>query len=153
MIITRENIARISLEIKRQNKTIVFTNGCFDIIHPGHIYYLSEAKKLGDYLIVGLNTDSSVKRLKGEERPINTEEDRAIVMDCLKPVDFVVFFDEDTPLKLIKAISPNVLVKGGDYKKNEIVGAEFVEQTNGKVIIIPFLEGKSTTQIIEKMSK
>lgn len=153
MIITRENIARISLEIKRQNKTIVFTNGCFDIIHPGHIYYLSEAKKLGDYLIVGLNTDSSVKRLKGEERPINTEEDRAIVMDSLKPVDLVVFFDEDTPLELIKAISPNVLVKGGDYKKNEIVGAEFVEQTGGKIIIIPFLEGKSTSKIIEKMSK
>lgn len=153
MIISRDNISRIAQEIRSQNKTIVFTNGCFDIIHPGHIYYLSEAKKFGDYLIIGLNTDASVRRLKGEGRPINSEQDRAIVMDGLKPVDIVVFFDEDTPLALIQEISPNVLVKGGDYKADTIVGADFMKQTNGKVVIIPFLEGKSTTKIIEKINK
>ena len=153
MIISRDNISRIAQEIKSQNKTIVFTNGCFDIIHPGHIYYLSEAKKFGDYLIIGLNTDASVRRLKGEGRPINSEQDRAIVMDGLKPVDIVVFFDEDTPLALIQEISPDVLVKGGDYKADTIVGADFMKQRNGKVVIIPFLEGKSTTKIIEKINK
>ncbi|MEN6295329.1 MAG: D-glycero-beta-D-manno-heptose 1-phosphate adenylyltransferase [Chloroherpetonaceae bacterium] len=151
MILSRENISKISTELKEQGKTIVFTNGCFDIIHLGHIYYLSEAKKLGDYLIIGLNTDSSVKKLKGPERPINSEQDRAIVLDALKSVDFVVLFDEETPLELIREISPNILVKGGDYKADEIVGADFMKQHNGKVIIIPYLQGKSTTKIIEKI--
>ncbi len=151
MILSRENISKISTELKRQGKTIVFTNGCFDIIHLGHIYYLSEAKKLGDYLIIGLNTDSSVKKLKGAERPINSEQDRAMVLDALKSVDFVVLFDEDTPLELIREISPNILVKGGDYKADEIVGADFMKQHNGKVMIIPYLQGKSTTKIIEKI--
>jgi len=151
MILSRENISKISTELKKQGKTIVFTNGCFDIIHLGHIYYLSEAKKLGDYLIIGLNTDSSVKKLKGPERPINSEQDRAMVLDALKSVDFVVLFDEDTPLELIREISPNILVKGGDYKADEIVGADFMKQHNGKVMIIPYLQGKSTTKIIEKI--
>lgn len=151
MILSRENISKIATELKKQGKTIVFTNGCFDIIHLGHIYYLSEAKKLGDYLIIGLNTDSSVKKLKGPERPINSEQDRAMVLDALKSVDFVVLFDEDTPLELIREISPNILVKGGDYKADEIVGADFMKQHNGKVMIIPYLQGKSTTKIIEKI--
>ncbi|HAW07612.1 MAG TPA: D-glycero-beta-D-manno-heptose 1-phosphate adenylyltransferase [Bacteroidetes bacterium] len=151
MILSRENISKISTELQEQGKTIVFTNGCFDIIHLGHIYYLSEAKKLGDYLIIGLNTDSSVKKLKGPERPINSEQDRAMVLDALKSVDFVVLFDEDTPLELIREISPNILVKGGDYKADEIVGADFMKQHNGKVMIIPYLQGKSTTKIIEKI--
>jgi len=151
MILSRENISKISAELQEQGKTIVFTNGCFDIIHLGHIYYLSEAKKLGDYLIIGLNTDSSVKKLKGPERPINSQQDRAIVLDALKSVDFVVLFDEDTPLELIRETSPNILVKGGDYKADEIVGADFMKQHNGKVVIIPYLQGKSTTKIIEKI--
>jgi D-beta-D-heptose 7-phosphate kinase/D-beta-D-heptose 1-phosphate adenosyltransferase len=151
MILSRENITKVVSDFKKQNKTIVFTNGCFDIIHSGHIYYLSEAKKLGDYLIVGLNTDSSVKRLKGNSRPINSELDRAIVLDCLKPVDFVVLFDEDTPLSLIQEISPDILVKGGDYNPDEIVGSDFMKQKNGRVVIIPFLVGKSTTSIIKKI--
>ncbi|MCE5304925.1 MAG: D-glycero-beta-D-manno-heptose 1-phosphate adenylyltransferase [Chloroherpetonaceae bacterium] len=151
MILSRENISKIATELQEQGKTIVFTNGCFDIIHLGHIYYLSEAKKLGDYLIIGLNTDSSVKKLKGPERPINSEQDRAMVLDALKSVDFVVLFDEDTPLELIREISPNILVKGGDYKADEIVGADFMKQHNGKVVIIPYLQGKSTTKIIEKI--
>ncbi len=151
MILSLENISQISTELQKQGKTIVFTNGCFDIIHLGHIYYLSEAKKLGDYLIIGLNTDSSVKKLKGPERPINSEQDRAMVLDALKSVDFVVLFDEDTPLELIREISPNILVKGGDYKADEIVGADFMKQHNGKVMIIPYLQGKSTTKIIEKI--
>lgn len=107
-----------------QNKTIVFTNGCFDILHRGHVTYLNEAKKLGDLLVVGLNSDASVKRLKGETRPINSEQDRKFVLQNLKSVDFVEIFEDDTPLELIKAIMPNILVKGGDWKVEQIVGPD-----------------------------
>ena len=153
MICSLEYIKNIAEKAKKENKKIVFTNGCFDIIHSGHCFYLTEAKKLGDILIVGLNTDASVKRLKGETRPVNNEDDRAIVLSCLKPVDYVVLFDEDTPFNLIRNIIPNVLVKGGDYTIDNIVGADIVLENGGEVKVIPFVEGKSTTKIIEKISK
>lgn len=150
MLVSTELIGKISQELNSQNKTIVFTNGCFDIIHSGHISYLAESKKLGDILIIGLNSDNSVKRLKGENRPINTQNDRAIVLSGLKSVDYVCIFEEDTPLNLILTIKPNVLTKGGDYKIEEIVGYEFLTQNNGEVVIIDFVDGKSTTNIINK---
>ncbi len=131
---------------------IVFTNGCFDIIHRGHIEYLKKAKSLGDVLIVGLNSDNSVQRLKGDKRPINNESDRAVVLRELKSVDFVVIFEEDTPLELIKKIRPDILVKGGDWPTNQIVGHEFVLKNGGEVYSIPFIEGYSTTNIIKKIT-
>lgn len=131
----------------------VFTNGCFDILHAGHIQYLKEAKKLGDILVVGVNTDESVKRLKGEDRPINSLEDRLTLLSALEDVDYVVPFREDTPLELIKKVSPDVLVKGGDYQNDGIVGAEEVKKRGGKVQTLPFVDGKSTTNILEKVRK
>ncbi len=151
MLLNRKTISKLAVELKNNEKKLVFTNGCFDIIHSGHIKYLTEARKLGDYLIVGLNSDNSVKILKGEERPINNEEDRAAVLCGLKAVDFVTIFDEETPAELIREIIPNVLVKGGDYIVETVVGADTVQNNGGKVIIIPFVEGKSTTRIINKM--
>lgn len=132
-------------------KTFAFTNGCFDILHPGHLYSLAQTAKEADYLIVGLNSDASVKRLKGPERPINSTESRAIVMANLVLVDAVIVFEEDTPLELISALLPNVLVKGGDYTIDTIVGAKEVIANGGKVIINPIVEGFSTTNIIEKI--
>ena len=137
---------------KKREKKIVFTNGCFDIIHAGHIQYLYEAKKLGDKLVIGLNSDDSVRRLKGETRPVNPQSSRAAILAFMGDVDMVVIFEQDTPLKLIKAILPNVLVKGGDWKTNEIVGSEIVLNNNGTVKSLSFIEGFSTTSIIEKMS-
>lgn len=151
MLISKDTLGKIVLEAKLQGKKIVFTNGCFDIIHSGHIYYLSEAKKYGDLLIIGLNTDDSVSRLKGPSRPINKQHDRATVLAALKLVDYVCFFDEDTPIELIKFLNPDVLVKGADYKEDEVVGSDFVKSQGGKVVLIPFVEGKSTTNIINKM--
>ena len=134
----------------RENKTdVVFTNGCFDIIHLGHIKYLEAAKNLGDVLVVGLNSDRSVKRIKGQTRPINSEYDRAIVLAALKVVDYVVIFDEDTPYELIKLIEPNTLVKGNDYQDKEIVGEDIVN----KVVLVEFVSGKSTSKIIDKIKK
>lgn len=134
-------------------KKIVFTNGCFDIMHVGHMRYLQEAAKLGDVLVVGLNSDASVKRLKGPERPINTEHDRAEMMSALGFVDYVVIFEEDTPLELIKKIQPDVLVKGGDYSNEYVVGTNEVQARGGELVLIPFVEGKSTTNIIKKILK
>lgn len=134
-------------------KKIVFTNGCFDILHIGHIRYLQEAAKLGDMLIVGLNSDASVKRLKGEERPINNERDRAELLSALSFVDYVVIFEQDTPLELIKMVQPDVLVKGGDYSNEYVVGTNEVEDRGGKLVLIPFVDGKSTTNIINKIKK
>ena len=135
------------------NKKLVFTNGCFDILHPGHLFSLAQTAKEADYLLVGLNSDASVKRLKGPERPINTTESRATVLANLVLVDAVVVFEEDTPLDLIKTILPDVLVKGGDYTIDTIVGAQEVIANGGKVIINPIVEGFSTTNIIEKIKK
>lgn len=138
---------------RSQGKKIVFTNGCFDILHHGHLDLLAKAADLGNILIVGLNTDSSVKRLKGEERPINHEQDRAFQMASLLCVDAVCFFEEDTPKDLIKLIKPDILVKGGDYNTGNIVGAEFVMNNGGSVEIIPFVEGYSTSNIIAHIKK
>lgn len=151
MILNQEILSQVISELKSQGKKIVFTNGCFDILHAGHVTYLSKAAKLGDILVIGLNSDNSVKRLKGESRPLNNENDRALVLSSLEFVDFVVMFSDDTPKSLIEAITPDVLVKGGDYLPENVVGAEHVINCGGKVEIIPLLEGRSTTSIINKM--
>ncbi len=135
---------------KKEGKKIVFTNGCFDIIHAGHVDYLEKAKSLGDILVVGLNSDESIKRIKGPERPINIQEHRKKVLEALKPVDLVIIFDEDTPERLIKEIKPDVLVKGGDWKIENIVGADFVKSYGGEVKTIDFIYDISTTKIIQK---
>lgn len=132
-------------------KKVVFTNGCFDVLHHGHLSYLREAAELGDILIVGLNSDASVKRLKGESRPLNNEADRILALSSLLFVDAVVVFDEDTPEALIKRINPHVLVKGGDYTEDAVVGAAFVKAAGGEVKILPFVDGYSTTGFIEKV--
>ena len=138
---------------KNMGKTVVFTNGCFDILHAGHVRYLNEAKKLGDVLIIGLNSDASVKRLKGMQRPIHSETDRAFVLLGLKSVDAVTIFEDDTPLTLIQKLLPDVLVKGGDWELEKIVGRDIVEKHGGRVKTISFLEGRSTTGTIEKILK
>lgn len=134
-------------------KTIVFTNGCFDILHAGHIASLSAAAKEGDLLVVALNADISTKKLKGKDRPVNDEQSRATLLAALLMVDAVVIFEEDTPLKVINAIRPHVLVKGGDYTEEEIVGAKEVKATGGKVIINPIVEGFSSSALAEKISR
>jgi len=136
---------------REKGKKIVFTNGCFDIIHAGHVDYLEKAKSLGDFLVVGLNSDESVKRLKGLTRPVNPVDQRKKVLQALKPVDLVIVFEEDTPERLIKEIKPDVLVKGGDWKIENIVGADFVMSYGGKVYTIDFVYDTSTTKIIEKV--
>lgn len=151
MLLSKDVISKVCEELRFQGKRIVFTNGCFDIIHSGHTFYLGEARKLGDVMIVGLNSDSSVRRLKGETRPVNNQFDRQEVLSALKSVDYVIFFEEDTPLELIKAVKPDFLVKGGDYNNDTIVGADFVVQNGGKVVTIPLVPNKSTTNIINKM--
>ena len=134
-------------------KKIVFTNGCFDILHIGHIRYLEEAAKLGDLLVVGINSDASVKHLKGEGRPINSERDRVELLSALGFVDYVLIFEQDTPLELIKMIQPDVLVKGGDYSNEYVVGTNEVEARGGKLVLLPFVDGKSTTNIINKIKE
>ncbi|MBF0361052.1 MAG: D-glycero-beta-D-manno-heptose 1-phosphate adenylyltransferase [Oligoflexia bacterium] len=145
--------SRSSRSDRSDKARIVFTNGCFDILHAGHITYLNEAKSLADFLFVGLNSDASIKRLKGMDRPINNEEDRKFVLENLKSVDFVEIFKEDTPLELIKRIVPDILVKGGDWDTSKIVGADFVISRGGEVKSLRFVEGKSTTNIIKSIQK
>ena len=151
------NIDSQSIELinkwKSEGKRVVFTNGCFDILHSGHIKYLSEAAALGDKLVIGLNSDSSVSRLKGSNRPIKSEECRADILAFMAEVDMVVIFDEDTPEALIKRIIPDILVKGGDWKIDEIVGADIVINNGGVVKSLSFLEGFSSTKIIDRMMK
>lgn len=137
---------------KFKNRKIVFTNGCFDIIHRGHVEYLAKAASLGDQLIIGLNTDASVKRLKGSSRPVQDENTRALVLASFSFVSMVLLFDEDTPYELIKLIQPDILVKGGDYKPEEIVGYDIVRNGGGEIVTIDLVEGHSTTSIIHKMS-
>jgi rfaE bifunctional protein nucleotidyltransferase chain/domain len=139
------------LEKVRGKKKIVFTNGCFDILHAGHADYLNKAKSLGDILVVGINSDDSVRRIKGEKRPILPQQMRAYLLDNLKPVDYVVIFEEDTPLELIKAIKPDVLVKGADWDLERIVGADFVLSYGGRVERIPFSFDISTSKVIERI--
>jgi D-beta-D-heptose 7-phosphate kinase/D-beta-D-heptose 1-phosphate adenosyltransferase len=140
------------LEIIRKNKKIVFTNGCFDLLHIGHVRYLKEARKLGDFLVVGINSDSSVKELKGPTRPIQNQDDRAEILSSLEAVDATVIFTESTPERLVKNVKPDILVKGGDWTVDQIVGGHFVQSYGGKVMSLQFVEGKSTTKIIEKSS-
>ena len=131
--------------------SIVFTNGCFDLLHVGHLRYLTQAKALGDVLVVGINSDLSVARLKGESRPLVKEDERAEMLLGLKAVDFVCIFDQDTPLELIKEVRPDVLTKGGDWPVEKIVGAEFVKSIGGKTLSLPFVEGRSTSSLVEKI--
>lgn len=132
-------------------KKIVFTNGCFDILHSGHVQYLNHAKKLGEILFVGLNSDKSVKALKGEERPLNQEGDRKYILENLKAVDFVEIFDEETPYNLIKEVMPDILVKGGDWQPKDIVGSDIVLSNNGQVMSLDFKDGYSTTGLINNI--
>ena len=138
------------IELKKYDNVIVFTNGCFDILHKGHITYLTEARELGNYLIVGLNSDSSVTQIKGPKRPINKQQFRSEKLLELNSVDDVIIFNEVTPQNIINELQPNILVKGGDYKKNEIVGAREVEEKGGEVVILPLVPGYSTTKIIKE---
>lgn len=135
------------------DRKIVFTNGCFDLLHFGHLSYLAEAAALGNHLVIGLNSDASVSRLKGPERPIIPQDQRAFALASLRFVSAVVIFDEDTPLELIQEINPNIITKGGDYKPETVVGADHVRSTGGEVVILPFVTGFSSTNLIEKIRR
>jgi len=144
-------LAETLAQLRRAGKTVVFSNGCFDILHPGHIHTLTHAKALGDVLIVGINSDTSVKRLKGERRPILNQGERAVMLAALEAVDYVTTFEEDTPLALIQLLRPHVLVKGGDWSSESVVGREVVEADGGRVVLVPYQEGLSTTGVIERV--
>jgi len=149
--ISGTSLPPLLLKLRRSGSSIVFTNGVFDILHRGHVEYLAKAKSLGDVLIVGLNSDASVRRLKGKNRPIQEQTDRAAILLALKAVDYVVLFGEDTPEQLIRLIRPNVLAKGADYKISEIVGSSFVRSYGGKVRRIRLTKGRSTSSILKKL--
>ncbi len=151
VLLTWEEAKQLREQWAAQDKKVVFTNGCFDLLHPGHIKYLVDAKALGDVLILGLNADASISRLKGDSRPINPLNDRAAMLMGLKSMDAVVAFEEDTPLNLISLLLPDVLVKGGDYAPDDIVGAKEVRGAGGEVIVVPFLEGYSSSKLIERI--
>jgi D-beta-D-heptose 7-phosphate kinase/D-beta-D-heptose 1-phosphate adenosyltransferase len=150
-LLDRPHLAAVCGTLRRAHRRVVFTNGCFDLLHPGHIRLLSEARKLGDLLVVGLNSDASVRKLKGPERPILSERDRAQVLGGLDAVDFVVLFDEETPERLIEAVRPDVLVKGSDYTEATVVGAPFVRSYGGTVALVPLLPGSSTTAMVSRL--
>jgi D-beta-D-heptose 7-phosphate kinase/D-beta-D-heptose 1-phosphate adenosyltransferase len=150
---TRKELLRIIKDLKAKGKRIVFTNGCFDLLHIGHVRYLEKARALGDVLVVGINSDSSVRKLKGPKRPILPEEERAGVLSGLGCVDYITIFSETDPLKLITFLRPDLLVKGGDWTKDQTVGKEVVERLGGEVIIIPFIKGASTSNLIETILK
>ena len=150
-LIEQSKIEELTNQIKKQGKTIVATNGCFDILHVGHVRYLKKSKEFGDVLIVGLNSDASVRSIKGPNRPINNEFDRAEVLCALNSVDYVVLFDEDSPRDLLELIKPNVYTKGADYTLKALPEADVILKNNGWVEFIDFVEGKSTTKIIDKM--
>ena len=152
-IMSMEN-AKIQIKKWQNNdEKVVFTNGCFDVLHAGHIKYLFKAKSLGDHLVIGLNTDNSVRILKGKNRPLQDEQDRALILAALEAVDLVILFDENTPLEIITFLKPDILVKGSDYTIDNIVGAKEIVQWGGKVETIEFVNGKSTSLIIEKIGK
>jgi D-beta-D-heptose 7-phosphate kinase/D-beta-D-heptose 1-phosphate adenosyltransferase len=150
-VIALSNLLRLRGQWKFFGKKVVFTNGCFDILHRGHVDYLSKAKSLGDILVVGLNDDGSVRRLKGSQRPIVEQQDRADILAALKSVDFVCLFSEDTPFEIIKALVPDVLVKGADWRIDKVVGKDVVESAGGSVKTIEFLPNRSTSNIIAKI--
>ncbi|MGK9367701.1 D-glycero-beta-D-manno-heptose 1-phosphate adenylyltransferase [Melioribacter sp. Ez-97] len=148
IILSHEELIKIREQLAAQNKKVVFTNGCFDIIHAGHVDYLIKSKRLGDVLIVAVNSDESVRRIKGEKRPILKQEERTFIVSNLKPVDYVTVFEEDTPYEIIKKLVPDILVKGADWSKDKIVGADIVESRGGKVETIEFVNIQSTSNII-----
>jgi D-beta-D-heptose 7-phosphate kinase/D-beta-D-heptose 1-phosphate adenosyltransferase len=150
-LLDREHVGAVCRTVRRAHRRVVFTNGCFDLLHPGHVRLLTEARRLGDVLVVGLNSDASVRKLKGSERPILSERDRAQVLGGLDAVDFVVVFDEETPERLIEAIRPDVLVKGGDYTEATVVGAPFVRSYGGTVALVPLVPGTSTTAMVSRL--
>jgi len=150
-ILSSKKLALLLSRLQSKGKKVVFTNGCFDILHAGHVEYLSRAKRLGDILVVGLNSDSSVRKIKGKGRPINNERDRAKVLSALSFINYISVFSEPTPERLIKELKPDILVKGGDWRLEDIVGSNFVRSYGGKVKTVPFLKGYSTTAIIEEM--
>ena len=152
-VLSRKEAAKLINDLKSQGKKVVFTNGCFDILHVGHMTYLEEAKEFGDYLFVGVNSDESVKRLKGPTRPINNELDRAELLAGLKSVDYTVVFTEDTPVELIEELKPSIHIKGGDYKKEDLPETKVVESYGGEVYIVSLVEGKSTTNVVKKIQK
>ena len=151
-ILDPKKLVKVLGRLRSKDKRIIFTNGCFDILHVGHIDYLSKAKALGGILVVGLNSDTSVKKIKGPGRPINKESDRAKVLAALSSVDYITLFGESTPEKLIMELKPDILVKGGDWKVKDIAGGEFVKRNGGKVKSIPFVKGYSTTSLLKKMA-
>jgi len=152
IITTIDKIEAIISDIRGDKSTVVgFTNGCFDILHRGHVEYLEQARAMCDCLVIGLNSDASVRRLKGSDRPYTAEDDRAYVLSRLEAVDVVCLFEEDTPLELIKKVRPDILIKGGDYNLDQIVGRDFVEENGGRVLTIPFVSGKSTTGLVQKI--
>jgi rfaE bifunctional protein nucleotidyltransferase chain/domain len=146
-----QELLRVRRRLRTQGKRVVFTNGTFDIIHRGHVEYLAKARQLGEALIVGLNTDASIRRIKGDGRPINPNRDRAIVLAALAPVDYVCFFGEDTPYRLLRRLRPDVLVKGGDWKLEAIVGKDIMERTGGVVKTIGLTRGRSTSKMIQRV--
>jgi D-beta-D-heptose 7-phosphate kinase/D-beta-D-heptose 1-phosphate adenosyltransferase len=150
-ILSKEEMLEIRTRLKKEGKKVVFTNGCFDILHPGHVDYLNKAKALGDVLILGLNSDSSVKRIKGEKRPVLNQDERAAITSNLKAVDYVVIFDEDDPFNIISYLIPDVLVKGADWALDKIIGRDVVEANGGEVKAIKFVTDQSTTNIIKKV--
>lgn len=150
-IVTRDEL--LSELGRPRSGRVVFTNGCFDLLHPGHVEYLFEARALGDALVVGLNSDDSVRRLKGPDRPLNSEDSRAIVLAGLGCVDRVTLFEEDTPRALLSALLPDVLVKGGDYRAEDVVGREEVEAAGGRVVILPYRAGHSTTGLVTRIRR
>ena len=151
-VLTNSSLDIFFSKIRSENKKIVFTNGCFDIIHPGHIHVLSQSKLLGDILVVGLNSDKSVKKLKGKERPIVNESDRAKILLSIKYVNYVIIFDESTPKDIIEKIKPDILVKGGDYIIDDIVGSKFVIDSGGRVEIVKFLDGYSSSNYLDDLN-
>ena len=146
-----EDLKFIAADARSQGKSVVFTNGCFDLLHRGHVHVLREAKACGDLLITGINSDKSVKQIKGPARPVLPESDRSELLAALEMVDYVVLFDEPDPYQVISAIRPDVLVKGGDWGGEKIVGADLVEEAGGRIVVIPYIKGFSTTEIIERI--
>ena len=151
MFVARKDVTALSTRLRRRGKKIVFTNGVFDVLHRGHISYLTKAASFGDVLIVGLNSDQSVRRIKGKSHPLQSQRDRAEILLALRAVDFVVIFGEDTPYNLIRQIKPDVLVKGADYKLSEIVGTEFVRSYGGRVRRVRLTPGRSTSRLLRKL--
>ena len=152
-IVSITNLKRIIAGLKRKGQRIVFTNGCFDILHYGHVKYLQDARRKGDYLVVAVNSDASIKKIKAKNRPVIAQSDRLKTVAALSSVDFVILFSADNPLRLIKTLKPDILIKGADWSKQKIIGADFVESYGGKVLTVNLVKGRSTSSIIEKICR